>query len=744
MPNSLKNLFISLLLIFLSTGYTQDALAAPNYVWSRTITSPTDMSFDGRYAIFSNSVTGVKYGHVYDTRLGVPILSTSWPLKFVPGTTLISTVSYDLRENDYVTSATTLKEFGPRLQFRTKSPTVFAVDRDLRAMVYIDNGNIYFAGSPEVGFFLQDPEATSMTLSIPHNRIVTMSQKWVDVYTFSVVNPYNRFSVEGSSVVNAHDQEPVFAHAEPGGLVRIRSLIDGSEISRFQAPGWVDTLDFSPDAHYVHVKTGNDRIVAEVNSGKVIYQYRANLAAKGGLRYALRRTDADNPRWTFHRVDSPYPIGQVRNWTSTLSDFRSIGSWFTVLSPMRFVDQMTGDLGPTWINDKLGPSYAPSHDETLVASCSGTNNLYVYRLSDRNEVMHFTLPKKVKLPRLRWRRGDREIYVIDYSFPIDKWQPLSCDLTTGIVKEVPLSLEPNAVEYSAYLDAFLVSLCDGIVSYDASSLLESEMIYPFSSYRRQIKYLSSNGRLLVLERSEGGYSGADFYDVATRKQVNDAWGISMRINATSRSGISASWSYSSSPYGNSFVSASANLMTNGSAGDNTDFLAHTTGDDGALSVSTSTMALVRYSTAVSGESELQDVISFDLRRPAAVMTVGLGGTIMTETTLTPFSRFLTGQSLLTGSYRVWIKPKGFLSVAEMNYVVPQDHEKWVRFSFINGDISDDNKIDLKDFEVFVSEYQKLDGQEGVTSPADLNGDGVVGTDDYLIISKNFGKVGESL
>ena len=66
---------------------------------------------------------------------------------------------------------------------------------------------------------------------------------------------------------------------------------------------------------------------------------------------------------------------------------------------------------------------------------------------------------------------------------------------------------------------------------------------------------------------------------------------------------------------------------------------------------------------------------------------------------------------------------------------------WRPFSCVPGDVNGDNKIDAADANALSNAFDTFEGDEGYLPDAELTGDHYVGTDDYLLISQNVGKVG---
>ena len=61
------------------------------------------------------------------------------------------------------------------------------------------------------------------------------------------------------------------------------------------------------------------------------------------------------------------------------------------------------------------------------------------------------------------------------------------------------------------------------------------------------------------------------------------------------------------------------------------------------------------------------------------------------------------------------------------------------FSLINGDISGDNRINVLDYILLKSNYNKINVGD---NPADLTGDDRINVLDYVVLKKNYNKIGD--
>lgn len=114
-----------------------------------------------------------------------------------------------------------------------------------------------------------------------------------------------------------------------------------------------------------------------------------------------------------------------------------------------------------------------------------------------------------------------------------------------------------------------------------------------------------------------------------------------------------------------------------------------------------------------------------------------------QTMLGNYGRFTAGLPLADGNYSLWIKPKGCLA-AKASFVMPVGLKDWLPVSCIPGDCNGDNKVDATDVDALSNAFDTSEGDEGFSADCELTGDHYVGTDDYLLIGANLGKVGAAL
>jgi len=141
------------------------------------------------------------------------------------------------------------------------------------------------------------------------------------------------------------------------------------------------------------------------------------------------------------------------------------------------------------------------------------------------------------------------------------------------------------------------------------------------------------------------------------------------------------------------------------------------------------------SLSVSFDVDCTDSYTIELFEPGTVnLVASASGSVNPDNTF-------TATELPAGTYDVFIKltghlKKGFGSVVNQTEITPMDAG-----SFIRGDLSDDNSIDIQDYGVFAVNYGKSLGDPGYNPLADMNCDDTIGIADFGIFSSNFGSDG---
>ncbi len=95
-----------------------------------------------------------------------------------------------------------------------------------------------------------------------------------------------------------------------------------------------------------------------------------------------------------------------------------------------------------------------------------------------------------------------------------------------------------------------------------------------------------------------------------------------------------------------------------------------------------------------------------------------------------------------GSYTLHIKGLKWLAKNATGVVVNSQTVTGVNVTLLDGDLNNDNVIDLNDFSVMASAFGTSVGQAGWNPIADINCDGTVNMTDFNLFSPNFGLMGD--
>lgn len=156
-------------------------------------------------------------------------------------------------------------------------------------------------------------------------------------------------------------------------------------------------------------------------------------------------------------------------------------------------------------------------------------------------------------------------------------------------------------------------------------------------------------------------------------------------------------------------------------------------------------ALMRMNNSFGGVVNVPGRAGSKAEMPAQVNVYDSTGSLKKsrQTMLGNYGRFTAGLPLADGNYSLWLKPKGCLA-AKASFVMPVGLKDWLPVSCIPGDCNGDNKVDATDVDALSNAFDTSEGDEGFSADCELTGDHYVGTDDYLLIGANLGKVGAAL
>ena len=124
------------------------------------------------------------------------------------------------------------------------------------------------------------------------------------------------------------------------------------------------------------------------------------------------------------------------------------------------------------------------------------------------------------------------------------------------------------------------------------------------------------------------------------------------------------------------------------------------------------------------------VITLEFRQPSTLNVVA------------SFSAALNGSGgftipdVLTGTYDIALKHGTWLRKVRPSQVVAGPTTSGVNFTLVNGDVNDDNSVDISDLTLVLTSFG------GTMGPADLNRDGSIDLSDLNIVLTNFGAAGD--
>ncbi|MEP0765536.1 MAG: hypothetical protein HRF45_03210 [Fimbriimonadia bacterium] len=124
------------------------------------------------------------------------------------------------------------------------------------------------------------------------------------------------------------------------------------------------------------------------------------------------------------------------------------------------------------------------------------------------------------------------------------------------------------------------------------------------------------------------------------------------------------------------------------------------------------------------------VITLEFRQPSTLNVVASFNAVLDG------SGGYTVPDVLTGTYDIALKHGTWLRQVRPSQVVAGPATSGVNFTLRNGDVNDDNSVDISDLTLVLTNFG------GTMGPADLNADGSVDLSDLNIILTNFGVAGD--
>ena len=106
-----------------------------------------------------------------------------------------------------------------------------------------------------------------------------------------------------------------------------------------------------------------------------------------------------------------------------------------------------------------------------------------------------------------------------------------------------------------------------------------------------------------------------------------------------------------------------------------------------------------------------------------------------------WGRFEFPERIETGSYQITVKAKHTLQVMKTVQITAGKDVTLSFEEFREGDANNDNKVDLRDFSLLASSFNKCQGQADYRKEADFNGDDCVNLKDFSLLAGNFNQTG---
>lgn len=190
------------------------------------------------------------------------------------------------------------------------------------------------------------------------------------------------------------------------------------------------------------------------------------------------------------------------------------------------------------------------------------------------------------------------------------------------------------------------------------------------------------------------------------------------------------------PFSNSGTMAAGNwrIIT----GINANATANTNNPD--LTVTHSWDFFLDLGTRCSGTASLQGYVGTDPVPGTVVIKQG-AATETRSTTINPVTGEFLFSTNFTGAVDVYVKGRTFLRKVQTGVTAGLN---CCSFSLNNGDCDGNNLVDIGDYSLLASRFDRVVGETLYDIRADLNGDGIVDIADYALLAANFDGVGVDL
>jgi hypothetical protein len=163
---------------------------------------------------------------------------------------------------------------------------------------------------------------------------------------------------------------------------------------------------------------------------------------------------------------------------------------------------------------------------------------------------------------------------------------------------------------------------------------------------------------------------------------------------------------------------------------------------GTFSAAAWAPGLMNTESTVSGRIDLQDYIPDPAGRNVTFEVIQGGNVIDTEIVALSLGGSYTFNTTATGMCEIAAKGSHWLRKMSATVNLTPGGTTVVSLSLFNGDVNDDNEVDIGDYSLLSIAFGSVPGDPNWNAEADLNGDDEVDIGDFAILSNNFGMVGD--
>lgn len=127
-----------------------------------------------------------------------------------------------------------------------------------------------------------------------------------------------------------------------------------------------------------------------------------------------------------------------------------------------------------------------------------------------------------------------------------------------------------------------------------------------------------------------------------------------------------------------------------------------------------------------------------------IRPVGSLTSLMTkQVVLDASGNYSVDPDIAAGTYDITLSGSHWLKRLRASQALATNSTSGVNFSLINGNCDGNDIVNTDDYLILSASFDLASGDEGYDARADLDGDGLITTDDYLILSNNFDTSGDN-